>query len=424
MLTFTEAFSRIKSVKVLVVGDFLFDVYTKGKVERISPEAPVPVLLVSEITQSPGGAGNVALNLQALGAEVSVVGRVGRDDSGEALRTLLTEEGIETRGLVIQEGFKTPLKNRFLADGQQLMRTDYEVAMPLTEDVEKEVERYIRKNLFLYDIIAISDYGKGFLTHNLLRSIFHEGKKQGVRIVVDPKGKDFSKYSGAYLIKPNNKEAYIAASLGDHVDVQEVAKKLFSVVDTEHLLITRSDKGMILFSKEGEEQNFPAVKKDVVDVTGAGDTALAMITFGLANDISFAHTIALANIASGLAVEHVGCAAVRLADIANRLLEREPFSKIFWEDTNLFVLEKALDYSPIVILDLNEHKDISSLVYHHIKEVAAKKNEAKLIVHIRPTDQNKNFIHLLASMHEIDFVFARAEDPKIILQSVSVLTTI
>lgn len=425
MLTLTEAFSHIKSIKVLVIGDFLLDVYTKGKVDRISPEAPVPVLLVSEITQSPGGAGNVALNLAALGAEVSSIGRIGGDDSGEKIVEFLMNEGIEASGMFIQEGYKTPLKNRFLADGQQLMRTDYETITPLTESMEKEVCTYIRRNLPEYDIVAVSDYGKGFLSKNLLETILEEGRKNGIRVIVDPKGKDFTKYRGAYLIKPNNKEAYSATGLENQATVEEVAQKIFEQVDIEHLLITRSDKGMALFSKNNNGvQNFPAVKKDVLDVTGAGDTALAMITFGIANGLCFEHTIALANIASGLAIEKVGCASIRLTDVAARLLEREPLSKIFWEDTNLFVLERAIDYGPVVILDLKGYEDITTEIYQTIKKEASKKNGAKLIVHVVPTISNKDFIHLLASMHEIDFVFARSDDPKLALQALSVLTTI
>ncbi len=407
MLTLTQAFGHIQSVKALVIGDFLFDVYTKGKVERISPEAPVPVLLVSEITQSPGGAGNVALNLSALGARVSVIGRIGKDDAGETLKQLLIEESILSEGLFIQEGFRTPLKNRFLADGQQLMRTDYEAVAPLNEEVEKKAIAYVRKHLSEYDIVAVSDYGKGFLTNKLLKCILEEGRKENIRVIVDPKGREFAKYNGAYLIKPNNKEAYAAAGLDSHASIQEVAEEIFSKVDTEHLLITRADKGMVLFSKGGGEEHFSVTKKDVLDVTGAGDTALGMITFGLANGLSFAHTIALANIASSIAIERVGCAVVRLSEVAGRLLAREPSCKIFWEDSHLFVLEKVLEDSPAIVLDLNGEEDS----YHLIVDAASKKALSKLIVHIRPTAKNKNFIHLIASMPEIDFVFARADAP-------------
>ncbi len=415
----TEAFGNITSVKVLVIGDFLFDVYTKGKVERISPEAPVPVLLVSEVSELPGGAGNVALNLVALGAKTSVIGRIGKDRAGEALKALLEEEGIDVKGLFVQSDFQTPLKNRFLADGQQLMRTDYETLIPLNEKLENEIIKYVQSHLIEYDIVAISDYGKGFLTKKLLEQILSLGKKEGVRVIVDPKGKDFTKYQGAYLIKPNNKEAYIAAQMAHDSELEEVASKIFELVDIEHLLVTRSDKGMALFSKENKAvQNFPAVKKEVVDVTGAGDTALAVLAFFLGNDLSFDHAIKLANIASGLAIEKVGCRAIKLSEIAKSLLEIEPMHKIFRENTRLFFLERALNDHPLIVLDLNPYQDISMKVYHLIKEAASKKNSKKLLVHIAPTESNKEFIQLLASMREIDFIFARKELP------IAVLTTI
>jgi rfaE bifunctional protein kinase chain/domain len=415
----TEAFGNVTSVKVLVIGDFLFDVYTKGKVERISPEAPVPVLLVSEVSELPGGAGNVALNLKALGAETSVIGRIGKDRAGEELKAFLDEEGIDTKGLFVQRDFKTPLKNRFLADGQQLMRTDYEIATPMDAKLEKEIIKYLQEHLIEYDIVAVSDYGKGFLTKKLLEKILTLGKNEGVRVIVDPKGKDFSKYRGAYLIKPNNKEACAAAQMTEEVGIDVVASKIFDLVDTEYLLVTRSDKGMALFSKDKDEpKNFPAVKKEVVDVTGAGDTALAVLAFFLANDLLFDYAITLANIASGLAIEKVGCRAIKLSEIAKSLLEMDPMNKVFWENTNLFFLERALDDNPLILLDLNGYQDISMEVYHLIKEASSRKNEQKLLVHIVPTDSNKDFIELLASMHEIDFIFARKELP------VAVLTTI
>ncbi len=416
MLTLADAFSKLKPIKVLVIGDFLLDVYTKGKVDRISPEAPVPVLLVTEIIKSPGGAGNVSLNLKALGAEVSVIGRIGNDDSDLNLHNLLKVNEIDVNGLFFQDGYRTPLKNRFLADGQQLMRTDYEVLTPLSQSIEKVISNYIKNELPKYDIVAVSDYGKGFLSRNLLKTILDEGRKHSIRIIIDPKGKDFTKYNGAFLIKPNNKEAYAAAGYENDVTIEKVVEKIFEKVDAENLIITRSDKGMSLFTKNYQGvQNFPAVKKDVIDVTGAGDTALAMIAFAIANGLSFSHAIELANIASGLAIEKLGCAAIRLADIAGRLLERDLVCKIIWEDTNLFFIKQAIEYEDINILDLRGYEDISTEVYRYIKEAVSKKNDSKLIIHAIPTETNINFIQLLASMHGVDFVFARCDDPRSLL---------
>ncbi len=425
MLTTKEVFDRMSSIKVLVVGDFVVDVYTKGSVDRISPEAPVPVLLVSEVIEAPGMAGNVALNLCALGSDVSIVGRIGSDVAGKTLQNALIAKGIETKGLFIEEGYRTPLKNRFLANGQQLMRSDYEISLELSDSLEEDVITYLRENISRVDIIAVSDYGKGFLTKNILECISEEAQKNNLKVIVDPKGNDFTKYSKVYLIKPNNKEAYAAAALEPNAPIQKVAKSLFANIDSQFLLVTRSDKGMILFSRddlEGEE--FPAVKKEVRDVTGAGDTALAMITFALGNGLDFARAIELANIASGIAIEEVGCKAVSITDIVQRLLEKEPLNKIFWEDTNLFVLEKALENSPLIILDLRHEQDISTEIYHKIMAASLEKNGSLLALHIIPTNHNKNFIHLLSSMIEVDFIFARDDNPALIFEKRSLLTTI
>ena len=425
MLTTKEVFGRMKSIKALVIGDFALDVYTKGKVDRISPEAPVPVLLVSEITEAPGMAGNVALNLRALGADVEAIGRIGSDVAGRKLQSALFSKGVNTKGLFMQDGYATPLKNRFLAAGQQIMRSDYEMPSDFLLALEDEVIAYVQESISKVDIIAVSDYGKGFLTKNILTAISDAARKNRLKVIVDPKGNDFSKYDGFYLIKPNNKEAYGAAFLGQEESIQEVAKTIFSKVNTEFLLVTRSDKGMILFSKDdvaGKE--FLAVKKEVRDVTGAGDTALAMITFALGNKMPFDEAIELANIASGIAIEQVGCKAVKLVDILQRLLEREPLNKIFGEDSNLFVLEKALENSPLILLDFQHEQEISTEIYHKIMDAAFEKNEAKILVHIIPTSKNKNFIHLLSSMQEIDFIFARSDKPARLFRGCSVLTTI
>ncbi len=330
MLTLSESLRNLRPVKALVIGDFLLDVYTKGKVNRISPEAPIPVLHVSEVSQLPGGAGNVALNLRALGAEVSLIGRVGSDQIGKNLIKLLLEEGVEVNGLFREEGFSTPLKNRFIAEGQQLIRADYETIEKVTERVEADALAYVKTYMTKFDIVCISDYGKGFLSENLLEAVLSEGKRLGVKVIVDPKGKDFSKYKGAYLIKPNNNEAYLAADCDSTAPLEEVAKKIFRKVDAEYLLITRSDQGMTLFSKEEQKgENFSVTKKSVIDVTGAGDTALAMIAMGIANGVPFDHTIKLANLASGISVESVGCKAVKLSEISRRLFTKNRLSKIF-----------------------------------------------------------------------------------------------
>lgn len=396
-----EAFHKLNPAKILVIGDFVLDVYTKGIVQRISPEAPVPVLLVSSTTESPGGAGNVAVNLLALGANVGIVGRVANDEAGDKLVDLLEDRFLDTKGLFTQKKWITPRKNRLIADNQQMVRCDYEKILPLDSVLEKEISLYVEKIIPEYNLIALSDYGKGFLTPNLLATIIQTAKRHGVRVIVDPKGSDFGKYSGTFLLKPNNKEAYTAAQLNPETPLEEVAAKLFSILDTEFLLITRSEKGMTLFSRNLKREDFPVPKKDVLDVTGAGDTALAVMALGIANDLPLSSAISLANIASGLAIEKLGCAEISLSAIIHSLLQKNPLSKIFTSLT----LAKILQEDHVFLLLITD-EEISSRLFHGIKEISERKGKSKLIAHIPPTRDNEDFTHLLASMHEIDFVLS------------------
>lgn len=411
MVTLSEAFSHLQKVNVLVIGDVLVDLYTVGSVQRISPEAPVPVLLVSSTHSLPGAAGNVALNLQALGANVLLVGRVGDDPTGGDFVRLLEEKGLSTAGIVTQKGIKTPLKNRFIASDQQLMRADFEIITHIDEETELAVKQIFLKELSNQDIVAISDYGKGFLSNHLIAFVIEESRKRGIQVIVDPKGSDFAKYNGAYMIKPNTKEAYAASGLECHKSLTEVAAGIFSRVSCEYLLITRSEKGMSLLSRDEKNAvvraDFPVEHRDVNDVTGAGDTALAMIAFGIANLLELPHVITLANIASGIAVEKLGCVAVKLSEMAKPLLEKDVMSKVFDDIDNSFVLRQVIENHPIILLNLGEESEMNSKIFHTIRDLNRKKGASKLIVQIKPTLLNKDFIHLLASMHEVDFIIAK-----------------
>lgn len=302
-------------VRVLLVGDLLLDVYTKGKVERISPEAPVPILHVHSFERLPGGAGNVALNLKALGAEVSLFGRVGKDEAGRELLALLMEKGIDVQGVVIGKGVPTSVKNRFIAGGQQLIRTDYEVIQPLFPEEEGMILDALYKKLDEVDIVAISDYGKGCLTEEVLSFVIDEAGRRGIKVIIDPKGKNFAKYRGAYLIKPNTKEAYEAAHLSEAEPLDHAATILFHKTDMEYLLVTRSEKGMTLFSRDGGKEDFPVLQKEVLDVTGAGDTTLAALTYFEALGYPITESIELANAAASIAISKLGCVAVTLDQI-------------------------------------------------------------------------------------------------------------
>jgi rfaE bifunctional protein kinase chain/domain len=425
MLNIADIFSQIKKVKILLLGDFLLDVYTVGTVERISPEAPVPVLLATDITYSAGGAGNVALNLKSLGADVAILGRIGRDDAGKKIESLMKDASIDINGLIIQETYKTPLKNRFLANGQQLMRSDYEIKAELDSYTEEKIIDYLDDHINEFDVIAVSDYAKGFLSNTVLENLMTISKKAQKKVIVDPKGSDFSKYKGAYLIKPNLQEAYIATGLDKSKDLETVANGLLEITEAENLLITRSEKGMSLFCRgQSGYENFPAQKKDVRDVTGAGDTALSMIAFGIANSMPFDQIIHLANIASSLAIEKVGCVAVSFSDIIKRIFEKHPTTKIFDERANLIPLEKAVEDATVIVIDLKKYSHINQSVYQEIKKAYLEKGDSKILVHLDPGVAEKDFMELLASMHEVDFVFVREKSPYELIELGAFLTRI
>lgn len=389
------------------------DTYTTGKVKRISPEAPVSVLHVQKEESRPGGAGNVVLNLLSLGAGVTAVGRVGNDFAGENIRLILQEEGSNIEGIVVQNKFKTPVKNRFIAEpfAQQVLRVDFETVLSVPEDVEQRIVEKLPDLLENIQIIAVSDYGKGLLSKSLLMAVFEMAKTYQIPVIVDPKGDDFVKYSGATVLKPNLQEAYAAASLPLEASLEQVAKVILNKVSAEMLMITRSEAGMSLFTKEGDHFDFPVRSKEVKDVTGAGDTVLAMIAVALANGLDIKSSAQLANIAAGIAIERLGCARVDLSDMANRLLELDVNNKIFDEE-HLFALQQALQGRQYCVLGLYSAHGMSTALFRCIRKLSFRERDIKLIVYVRDHHPDEEFVSLLSSLAEIDFVVLKCESLK------------
>lgn len=411
MVKLIGVFSRFKPVRVAVVGDFMFDTYTTGKVRRISPEAPVSVLHVQKEESRPGGAGNVVLNLVSLGATVTAIGRIGKDSAGGNLKDLLEQEKVNVDGLVTQKNFKTPVKNRFIAESQQVLRVDFETISPISEDLEQRVVDMLPSLFNETDIIAISDYGKGFLSPSLLMAIFEIAKSKNIPVIVDPKGDDFTKYSGATVLKPNLSEAYAAAKLPPEAPLEQVSAAIFKKVNIELLMITRSESGISLFTKAGEKFDFPVQSKEVKDVTGAGDTVLAMISVAMANHLDIRHAAQLANIAAGIAIERLGCARIDLSDLANRLLEYDVDNKIFDEE-HLFALEQALQGKKYSVLGLHSAHGMSTALFRSIRKLSSRQRTSKLIVYIRDSNPDEEFVSLLSSLAEVDFVVLKCESLK------------
>lgn len=389
----------------------MLDTYTTGKVKRISPEAPVSVLHVQKEESRPGGAGNVVLNLVSLGAKVTAVGRIGYDIAGEELRDALESEGVDTENLILQKGYKTPVKNRLIADAQQILRVDFETLNPLSEQVEEQVIEKLPPLIDKVQIIAISDYGKGFLSRSLLKKVISMASEKGIPVIVDPKGEDFSKYFGAAVIKPNLTEAYAAAKLPLEAPLEQVANVILQTCGVEMLIITRSESGISFFNKSGQRFDFPVRSKEVKDVTGAGDTVLSMISVALANKLDIKYGAQLANIAAGMAIERLGCARINLSEMAVRLLEYDVENKIFDEE-HLFALQHALKGKRYTVLGLDSKKGMSTALFRSLRKLSSRDTEKKLIVYVRDNDPDEEFVSLLSSLSEVDFIVLKCESLK------------
>jgi rfaE bifunctional protein kinase chain/domain len=411
MVKLSGMLSKFGPVRVLVIGDFMLDTYTTGKVKRISPEAPVSVLHVQKEESRPGGAGNVVLNFVSLGAKVIAIGRIGNDIAGDDLQDSLESEGVNVENLIVQKGYKTPVKNRLIADAQQILRVDFETVSPLIHEIEQEVIERLPPLIDQVEIIAISDYGKGFLTRNLLKHIIQIAREKAIPVIVDPKGDDFSKYFGATVIKPNLTEAYAAAKLTLEAPLDQVANVILQSCGVEMLIITRSESGISFFNRAGQQFDFPVRSKEVKDVTGAGDTVLSMISIALANKLDIKYGAQLANIAAGMAIERLGCARINLSEMAERLLEYDVENKIFDEE-HLFALQQVLKGKRYSVLGVDSTQGISTALFRSLRKLAARDNEKRLIVYVRDSDPDEEFVSLLSSLAEVDFIVLKCESLK------------
>jgi len=310
-------FMRVKGLRVLVVGDLMLDEYLWGKAERISPEAPVQVVDVRREDMRLGGAGNVVNNLVAFGAGVSICSVIGGDENGTVLRHAFTGKGVDVEGVFEDPMRMTSKKTRVLASNQQIVRIDRETREDISPEYEEKILAHVGNRHTIWDIILISDYGKGLLTPRVLSGVIGAAKERGIPVIVDPKGNDYFKYRGATIITPNRKEAEVASRIAikDSESLRLAADFLIAEGEYQAVLITRSSEGMSLFLQGGEEVHIPTVAQEVYDVTGAGDTVVATIGVGLASGLTFERAALLANVAAGIVVGKVGTSTVSPEEI-------------------------------------------------------------------------------------------------------------
>ncbi len=301
----------ISHSRVLVVGDVMLDRYWFGEVERISPEAPVPVVRVARREDRLGGAANVARNVAALGGHVTLVGVLGADEAGDSVRRLSTEAGIQA-DLIADPSLHTTLKMRVLGRQQQLLRVDFE-QYPEQAALDS-VDAALARHLANHDIIVLSDYAKGVLTR--VESLIALARAAGIPVLVDPKGDDYSRYRGATLVTPNRSEMQQAVGRwNSEAELTDRAQRLRADLDLEALLVTRSEQGMTLFTDAGRD-HIDAQAHEVFDVSGAGDTVLATLAVSRAIGLPWADAMGWANRAGGIAVGKLGTSVVTAAELA------------------------------------------------------------------------------------------------------------
>ena len=305
--------------RVLVVGDVMFDKYVWGDVERISPEAPVPVLRANRRSEQPGGAANVAMNLAGLGAHVTVIGFGGGDADQYSLEALLRHAGVEF-SLLACPGTSTTTKLRVLAGHQQLLRIDCEAKPAYSATSAEILLRRVATALPDSAVVVLSDYGKGVLSERVCRAVIAEARRLRVPVVVDPKGTDFARYRGATTICPNARElaAVTGESAGDLQRLLTAGQAMVDALDVGYLLVTLSEKGIAILRKDARE-HVPAAARQVYDVSGAGDTVVAVVAVALASEVRIEAAVQLANVAAGIVVSKVGTVPIQRVELLGAL---------------------------------------------------------------------------------------------------------
>ena len=406
---------------ILVVGDLMIDHYLFGKVERISPEAPVQVVEIEKEKMLLGGAGNVVNNLLALGAKVSVASVIGDDENGEWIKRRLSSKDIDLSYLICQKARHTSKKTRVISSNQQILRYDKESK----DDISKESEeKLLEVMLNEYDLILLSDYAKGVLTDSLTKKIIAFSNIKNIPVFIDPKGSDYSKYNGATLITPNKKEAEIATSVKIQDD-ESLKKAGFMLKDKfalKSVIITLSENGMAIF--EDEMSKIPTVAKEVYDVTGAGDTVLSALGYAVAKGEDLKEAARFANYAAGVVVGKVGSATATISEIEDykKSLHQESSEDFIKDFESIKTLMNTIKQKEQTIVFTNGCFDILHL--GHVKYLESAKNMGDILIvglnsdasvkrlkgEIRPINPQYDRAYLLVALECVDYVVIFDED--------------
>jgi rfaE bifunctional protein kinase chain/domain len=303
--------------RILIIGDLMIDQYVWGQANRLSPEAPVPIVNVQKESSTLGGAGNVVQNLLSFGAEVIIAGLIGDDPAGKELLKVLVDENADTRGIVIDVNRPTTVKTRIIAGSHQIVRIDREVNDPISKDCEEDLFTRIVPHFAEVDLVLFSDYNKGVLSHSLCQRIISYCNSIDKKVLVDPKGLDFAKYKGAFIIKPNKKELAEAVKfekISTATALQNAAAALFELTSADYLVVTLSEEGIAILTKNSY-QLLDVKATEVFDVTGAGDTVLATLAYFTAVGFTVEEACELANHAAAIVIRRVGSASTSVKEI-------------------------------------------------------------------------------------------------------------
>jgi rfaE bifunctional protein kinase chain/domain len=321
---FDALIRRFGRARLLVVGDLMLDQFIWGRVERISPEAPVPVVHVTRESFHLGGAANVAHNIRSLGGHATACGVIGRDSSGQRILTDLQAIGAGTDGVVVSRATVTVRKTRVIAHNQQVVRFDHE-SPDHAGGAMRRLQRFLRENVWDYDAVVLSDYGKGVITPDVLAVLSALRTRRSFRLIVDPKKPNFAHYRGLTLATPNVFEAADAAGVDirDDASLRVAGNCLLERWNAEALLITRGEQGMTLFTHDGLVRHFPTAARQVFDVTGAGDTVVAACALALAAGATLDEAALLANHAAGVVIGKLGTATLSAAELRTAMVNVE-----------------------------------------------------------------------------------------------------
>jgi len=413
-----------KHPHILVIGDLMIDHYLWGGCERISPEAPVQVVDIARETTVLGGAGNVINNLVALGAQVSVAGVIGDDDNGKELLSMLSSIGVSSKGLILKHGRKTSKKSRVIASNQQILRYDNESKEAIDKMCERSIVSYVIDVIDGCDIIILSDYGKGVITDAVAGGVIAAAKAASKKVLVDPKGKDYRKYRGAYLLTPNKKEASEATGIviNDEKSLQKALVSLKENCSLECSMITLSEDGIAIYDRS--MRRFPTVAKEVYDVTGAGDTVIASLSFALSCGYTIDEAAPFANHAAAVVVGKIGSATVTLGEIEEyeSSLHQSTSDMHIKTKEEIYTLAERLKKEGKKVVFTNGCFDI--LHVGHVKYLQEAKSYGDVLIvglnsdssvrelkgPTRPVNTEADRAYILAALESVDYVVVFSEE--------------